>query len=86
MRPFGIIVSDIFPDKISEMLFAEYEEMIQAFPPHRSHKTFCIRIKIRRAVRYSLDLGVKWSKQFIEFLWEFRISIPYEKLLSIIRE
>lgn len=60
------------------MFFAEYEEMFQAFPFDGSHESFGVRIKIRRPVRYALDLGIKLFEQLVKFLGEFRVAVSYE--------
>lgn len=72
MRPFGIVVSDVFADKVFEVPFSEYEKVLQAFPLNRSHKAFLVGIKIRRAIRYLFDTCIVGLEELVEFFGEFR--------------
>ena len=53
MRAFGVVVFDVFPDKIFEVALAEHEEVIRAFPFYGSDKAFGIRVQIK-PVAYEL--------------------------------
>jgi len=46
MRPYSIIVFNIFSDQILKMLLSEHKEIIKAFSFNGSNPAFCIRIEI----------------------------------------
>jgi len=51
MWAFGIVVFDVFPDKVFEVLFPEYEEMIHTFPLYGSCPAFNVRVqKIKKVL------------------------------------
>ena len=66
------------------MILAEYKEMIQAFSPDSPHKPLGIRIKVRGAEGYPLNLGIKRLEQIIKSLREFLIAIPDDKFFGIV--
>ena len=68
VRALGVVVIDIFPNQVFKVLFSEYIEMIQTLAFDGSYKPFGRWVKVGRAVRYFLDVGVKGLEYFIKFL------------------
>src|SRR5258706_10430122 len=51
MRTVLIVVSDVFPDDLLDMLTISEENVIQAFPSQTAHEPFANSIRTRRSIR-----------------------------------
>ena len=54
MRPLRVVVLNVLPHDIVEMLLAEYEEVIDALDLDRLIKTLAIGVDVGRAKRQTL--------------------------------
>lgn len=73
----GLIeVQDIALEKPVKLLLVHDQEMIQAFSPHTSQKTFTDGIRLRSSVRRSKHLDATCGRHSCEIRAEFPVVIP----------
>ncbi len=76
VRTHGVVMALVFPDQVIQMVFPEYDEMIETLLLYTLNKPFGKSVQVGRPVGQLFYFDPFAFENLVEFLCEFRIAVP----------